>query len=58
MLVRLFGVGVGCPVSRWRVGVRVLFGGALMPASVVDQLAMLDASRMLDQQHVAAVRAL
>jgi hypothetical protein len=58
MLVRLFGAGVGCPVSRWRVGVRVLFGGVLMPASVVDQLAMLDASRMLDQQHVAAVRAL
>ena len=58
MLVRLFGAGVGCPVSRWRVGARVLFGGALMPASVVDQLAMLDASRVLDQQHVATVRAL
>jgi hypothetical protein len=45
-------------MDRCRGGIRVLCGAVLMGAAIVDQVSMLRASGMLDQEHVPAVRAL
>jgi hypothetical protein len=58
MLMRLLGAAVLCRTKRHRVSVRVLVADVSMGLGVVDQLTMLDAFRMLDQEHVAARRAL
>ena len=58
MVVRLPRTRIGCAMHRRRVGIRLLGGHLLMCIAVVDQLTMLGAPRVLDQDHVAAARPL
>jgi len=58
MVVRLPGARVGRSVNRRGVSMRMLPRNVSMSVAVVDQLTMLGASRMLDQEHVAAARTL
>jgi len=58
MIVSLVRARVRRPVDRCRVGVRMLASDVLICVAPVGQLPVLGASRMLDEEHVAAVRAL
>ena len=58
MVVRLPGARVGRSVNRRGVSMRMLPRNVSMSVAVVDQLTMLGASGMLDQEHVTSARAL
>ena len=58
MVVRLVGARARRSVHRRGAGMRVLPGQVLVRVAAVDQLTMLGASGMLDQEHVTSARAL
>jgi len=58
MVVRLVGARARRSVDRRRVGMRMRPGEMLVRVAAVDQLTMLGASGMLDQEHVTSARAL
>ena len=58
MVVRLVGARARRSVDRRRAGMRMLPGQMLARVAAVDQLIMLGASGMLDQEHVTSARAL
>jgi hypothetical protein len=58
MVVCLARACVGHAVNRCGVRMRIISGDALMCIASVDEITMLGASRMLDQEHVAAARTL
>ena len=58
MVVRLVGARARRSVDRRRAGMRMLPGQMLVRVAAVDQLIMLGASGMLDQEHVTSARAL
>ena len=58
MLMRLIGARAGRPMNRCRVSLCMLRRAVRVSIPIVDPRTMLNAPRMLDQEHVAAVRAL
>ena len=57
MTMPFFGARVGHSMKRWRLGL-LLRAGAMLVRIAVNQLSVLGAARVLDQQHMAAARAL
>lgn len=57
MIVRSFGARVGHSVKRRRLGL-LLRARAMLVRVAVNQLSVLGAARVLDQQHMTAARTL